>query len=155
MSEELHPYSLDVALVEQLSNLSSVQQLAERPVRRAPAANRPKPETILQVQRRLLPAQVLELVSRYVAGESVRHVAAAYGIHQTTVASQLERQGVQRRPNIRKLSDAEVSQAAQLYRAGASLEHLGTRFSVSPETVRKELRAAAVPRRPAGRPRRN
>jgi hypothetical protein len=148
-------WSDEVALVEQLSNLSSVQELAERPVRQAPAVNRPKPETILQVQRRLLPAEILELVSRYGARESVRGLAAAYGVHPTTVASHLERHGVQRRPNIRNLSDDEVNEAARLYGVGASLEHLGSRFSISAETVRKELRAAGVQRRPAGRPRRS
>jgi transposase-like protein len=155
MSEELHPYSLDVALVEQLSNLFSVQVLADGPVKRMPAATRAKPETILQVQRRLPPPEILELVSRYEAGESVRGLAEAYGIHQTTVASHLERHRVARRPNVRKLSDAEVGEATQLYGSGASLDELGGRFGVSAETLRKELRAAGVPRRPPGRPRRS
>jgi DNA-binding CsgD family transcriptional regulator len=107
------------------------------------------------VQRRLDEAQILELVRRYVAGESVRELAAGFRIHRTTVLEHLTKWGVERRPNRRKLSDTEVAQAARIYAGGVSLEELGEQLGVSAETVRKELRQASVTRRPAGRPRRS
>jgi DNA-binding CsgD family transcriptional regulator len=104
------------------------------------------------MQRRLDEAQILELIRRYVAGESVRDLAAGFRIHRTTVLEHLAKRDIERRPNRRKLTDAEVAEVARMYEAGSSLEDLGEQFGVSAETVRKELRQAGVTRRPSGRP---
>jgi len=56
-------------------------------------------------QVRLDEKQVLSLVGEYVAGSSVRELVKQWGVHRTTVISHLERAGVERRPNMRKMTD--------------------------------------------------
>lgn len=51
----------------------------------------------------------------------------------------LERNGVERRPHIRKLTDEQVAEAAELYRAGWSRSRISEHYSVSSETIRKKL----------------
>jgi DNA-binding CsgD family transcriptional regulator len=145
-----------VVLLEQLSNPSEF--LRPRRNRGLDQGKRQAPRPAgqrLQVQRRLDEHQILELVRRYVAGESVRELAGGFGIHRTTVLEHLAKRDVERRPNRRKLTDAQVAEAARIYKGGGSLEDLGQQFGVSAETVRKELRQAGVTRRPVGRPRRS
>jgi hypothetical protein len=61
-----------------------------------------------QEQRRLAADQIDEVVARYVDGASIDALAREYGINRTTVISHLERNGVERRRNPRKMTDAMV-----------------------------------------------
>lgn len=139
-----------VVLLEQLSN----PLVKSRQVRFGPSdqGRRAQPRQ-LQVQRRLDEAAVLELVRRYVAGESVVMLARAFGLHRTTVLEHLERRGVPRRQVTAKLSPSQVVQAAERYRAGWSVKDLAADFGVGSETMRTTLVAAGVVMRPKGRPR--
>jgi hypothetical protein len=103
---------------------------------------------IKQRQIRLDAERILELVKAYEGGASVRTLTAQYGIHRTTVMAHLERHGVTRRPNRRKLTDRMVAEATQLYNEGWSTVQLGRRFHVDDETVRRALRRVGVVLRP-------
>jgi transposase-like protein len=111
------------------------------------------PVRTLQRQRRLGEAEVLELVQRYVAGETVVMLARAFGLHRTTVLEHLELRGVPRRQVTAKLSPSQVDKAAELYRAGSSLKVLAADFDVAAETMRRTMVLAGVSMRPKGRPR--
>lgn len=78
-----------------------------------PTVHRPR-----QQQRRLGPDQVDEVVARYMDGESIDALARDYGINRTTVISHLERNGIERRRNPRKMTDIKVQAAAERYTTG-------------------------------------
>jgi hypothetical protein len=92
-------------------------------------------------------------VADYQGGRSVRQLVRTYAINRTTVLDHLERRGVARRRNVRKLTDDDVQRAAHMYRSGASLIEVGERFAVDASTLGRELDRAGVRRRPPGRPR--
>jgi len=104
------------------------------------------------IQRRLTTDQVAGLGGAYLAGSTVRQLAARFGINRTTVLEHLERLGIPRRANQRKLTDEQVTEARRRYEEGQSLAALGVRFGVHAETVRRELHRAGVAIRLAGRP---
>lgn len=144
-----------VVLLEQLGNLTGPRQpgrsdTSYRTERSSELPSTPPPH---RKQRRLTPLQVGQLADGYRAGESVGTLAAAFGVHRTTVLGHLEKHGVAQRPNTRKLTDEAVAVLAESYLAGKSMEGLGERFGVSTETIRKELRGAGIERRAPGRPR--
>lgn len=99
---------------------------------------------VTQVQHRLETQEILELVQAYVAGSTVKQLTARFRLDRTTVLAHLDRQGITRRPNGRKLSDEEVAEAARLYRDGWSLRRLGQHLGVDDETVRQRLLKAGV-----------
>ena len=88
-----------------------------------------------QVQRRLGQAEIAELVDDYRGGATVPMLASRFQIHRTTVLDQLERQGIERRPWVRKLSDTDVVEAARFYAEGESLDAVGVRFNVNARTI--------------------
>ena len=104
--------------------------------------------SVLQVQRRLNPDELDELVTAYQAGATVRTLADQFRVHRTTVVRHLEMAGVPRRANTRKLTDEQIAKAAELYEAGWSTARIGERFKVDPETVRHWLGRAGVKIRP-------
>ena len=55
------------------------------------------PRTPKQVHRRLQPAEVDEVVDRYLAGATLKELGKQYQVHRTTVSELLEQRGVQRR----------------------------------------------------------
>ncbi len=95
----------------------------------------------------------MQLVADYLDGQSVRQLAVSWRIHRTTVLDHLERHGVPRRANVRKMTDQQVEEAAQLYGAGNSLIVLGRTYGVDAGTVGRELSQVGVNLRPSGRPR--
>jgi len=104
---------------------------------------------VKQVQRRLTPDEVVDLVRRYQAGETAELLAAAFQIHRTTVTAHLQRNGIQRRGGGRRvLAASDVQVAAELYEAGQSLASIGRQFDVHHTTVANELRQAGVEIRP-------
>ena len=95
-------------------------------------------------QRRLSMSQVDDLVASYRSGRSLRELSTEFHVHRGTVTAHLERRGVLRRSNLRKLTDENVAKASLRYEAGQSLVVVGKAFGVSAETVRKELRRAGL-----------
>lgn len=105
-----------------------------------------------QSQRRLKPTQVDELVAMYASGSSVVVVAECFGINRETAMLHLDRRGVGRRVNVRKLDDETVRAAAERYRAGDRMDALCRDFGVNSTTLRSELAKAGVALRKPGRP---
>ena len=95
-----------------------------------------------QVQVRLSQAEIDELCCDYRTGLAVVQLVRKYAVHRTTVMEHLERQGVNRRQNVRKLTDADVRRAARMYKAGSSIIRTAAEFGVSERTMRRELAEA-------------
>lgn len=87
-------------------------------------------------------------MARYVDGESIDGLAREYGINRTTVIAHLERKGVERRRNPRKMTDAKVRAAAERYNTGLSLASVAAEFGVCEHTLRREFECAGVSTRP-------
>jgi transposase len=97
-----------------------------------------------QKQRRLEEQEILRLVAGYLSGQSVPQLVESWGVHRTTVLAHLERRGVPRRRNTRKLTDDQVSEAARRYRQGDSLDTVAAHFGVSQRTIGRELKTFGV-----------
>ena len=93
----------------------------------------------------MLEDEVVRLLQDYVAGQSVGQLTKRYQLHRTTVLEHLERGGLQRRPNVRKLTDAQVQCAAKLYASGSSLVSVAEHFGVNARTISREFEEAGVP----------
>jgi DNA-binding CsgD family transcriptional regulator len=89
----------------------------------------------------------VELAAAYESGATTRELAARFSIHRNTVATHLERVGVQTRAR-RRLSPSEVDLAAQLYEEGWSAARLAKKLGVSDHTIRAALRKTGVRIRP-------
>lgn len=100
------------------------------------------------VQRRLPEATIDELVSAYRNGSSIDSLAAQLGVNRTTIIHHLDRNGVERRKAVRKMTDRSVQHAATHYRNGESLKKVAARFDVDARTLAREFRRAGIPVRP-------
>ncbi len=105
--------------------------------RSVPLSSTPK-----QMQRRLGPEEIDELVAAFQAGATLREVAAQFGVHRTTVSKQLERRGVRRRQ--RSLDSSELAEALRLYRTGLSTIAIGQQLGFDGGTIWQALRRAGV-----------
>ena len=95
-----------------------------------------------QVQRRLRPTAIKDLVARYQAGDTVYQLATQFAIHRTTVSSLLERRRVPRRNG--PLSPAQIDRAKELYVTGQSLANVARQIGCQANTVRLALVKAGV-----------
>jgi len=100
------------------------------------------PSAQRQHQRRLIPAEIAQLVAEYQNGHDMQVLARTWGLHRTTVAAHLQRAGVVLRRQ--GLSPAQTTQAIALYIEGWSCQRLGERFGCSAETVRQDLMRQGV-----------
>ena len=101
-----------------------------------------------QTQVRLSDDEIDAMVGDYESGQPVRQLVRTYAIHRTTVLDHLERRGVVRRQNVRKMTDDSVLRAAHMYANGVSLVNVGEAFDVNAATIRREFVAAGVGIRP-------
>jgi DNA-directed RNA polymerase specialized sigma24 family protein len=83
-------------------------------------------------------------VTQYLAGKTVRDLAAQFGIHRSTVGKYLHAQGVDTTPPA--LHPDDVPKALELYRAGWTFKQIADKFGVSQTAVRDRLHQAGVPR---------
>jgi transposase-like protein len=104
-----------------------------------------------QVQRRLPPEEIEELVASYLAGATALALASKHSIHRTTVLALLERHRVSRRGRV--LTSEHVERAVSLYASGRSCASIGKELQVNPETIRQALLKAGLAMRRPGRPR--
>ncbi len=125
-----------------------VKALLDRSPSDTGSRQRRKRPRVVVTQRRLTELEILDLVAMYEDGASVPDVVTRFGIHRTTVLRTLERHGVPRRPEIRKLGDDQRAEAAELYASGLSTVKVGAIFSVDAETIRKAFIRAGVQLRP-------
>ena len=108
------------------------------------------PDGSRQIQRRLPPEEIAELVACYLAGETALALAGKHSIHRTTVLAILERHRVSRRGRV--LTPVCIERAVSSYASGLSCASIGREFQVNPETVRQALLKAGVAMRRPGRP---
>ncbi len=104
---------------------------------------RVQPDGSRQVQRRLPPEEIDELVACYLAGATALALAGKHSIHRTTVLALLERHRVSRRGRV--LTPDHIERAVSLYALGLSCASIGKELQVNPETVRQALLKASVP----------
>lgn len=105
----------------------------------------------IPVQVRLDEGEVEAVVEKYRAGRTLTQLATEFGVNQRTIATHLERCGVPRRVNLRKMTADDVVEAARRYRTGDSLAIVGAKFGVTASTLRRELLRAGVETRPRRR----
>jgi DNA-directed RNA polymerase specialized sigma24 family protein len=96
-----------------------------------------------QAQRRLTAEQVQQLVAAYEGGDSIKELAARWGLHRTTVATQLRLAGVQIRRR-QGLPDTLLDEAIRRYNDGWSCQRLADRYGCNATTVWKVLQQAGV-----------
>jgi hypothetical protein len=109
-----------------------------------------RPAGSKQVQRRLPPEEVEELIASHRAGATALVLAGKHSIHRTTVLALLERHGVSRRGRVATATHLE--RAAALYASGRSCASIARELQVSPETIRQALLRIGVAMRRPGRP---
>jgi len=108
------------------------------------------PDGSRQIQRRLPPEEIEELVAGYLAGATALTLAGKHSIHRTTVLALLERHQVSRRGRV--LAPDHIERAVSSYASGRSCASIGKELQVNPETVRQTLLKAGVAMRKPGRP---
>lgn len=89
----------------------------------------------------------------YLDGSTLEALATAFEINRETAMLHLERRGVRRRVNPRKLRDDDVANLRRRYEQGEAVTVLCEAFAINATTMRRELQAAGVTLRPPGRPR--
>ena len=99
-------------------------------------------------QRRLPERDVDELADAYLRGSTLDELASRFAVHRTTVMRHLDRRGVARRRNVRKMTDRAVKLAAARYQGGLSLQGVAADFDVDASTLAREFRRAGIPVRP-------
>jgi hypothetical protein len=114
-------------------------------------SRRVPPDGSRQVQRRLPPEEVEELVAAYLGGATALALAGKHSIHRTTVLALLERHQVSRRGRV--LTPDHIKRAISSYASGGSCASIGRELRVNPETVRQALLKSGVAMRKPGRPR--
>jgi hypothetical protein len=92
----------------------------------------------------LTDADVDRLVTGYQAGRSLPDLADDFGVHRRTVAARLERRGIHRRANPRKMNEDDITDASHRYLAGDSLATVGRAAGVNATTVRRVLVRAGI-----------
>jgi len=112
---------------------------------------RVSPDGPRQLQRRLPPEEIEELIAAYTAGATALALAAEHSIHRTTVLALLERHHVSRRGRV--LTPDHVERAVSQYASGRSCASIGKELQVNPETIRQALLKAGLAMRRPGRPR--
>ena len=104
------------------------------------------PGPLRQIQRRLKPDEIDQLLSAYLAGDLVADIAARFGVSRTTVHDHVGHRGLRRRRD--GWTDQQLRAASGLYAQGASLVAVGHRFGVDASTVRNRFRRSGIPIRP-------
>jgi hypothetical protein len=80
-------------------------------------------------------------------------LAAAFGVHYTTILEALKRSGVPRRKCEPILDDIAAQAVGQLYESGLSMTAITEELRVSTPTIRRALDGAGIPPPSVGRPR--
>jgi DNA invertase Pin-like site-specific DNA recombinase len=90
----------------------------------------------------------INVLERYLAGETANALADAFDVNRATVFAILQRAGIKSR--YRVLSDDDVASATTMYESGQSLASIAKHFGVADRTVLNAFRRVGVPTRPRG-----
>jgi len=93
----------------------------------------------LRESRAKLRPDIERLIAVYEEGNSLAQLVACFKVHNATVLTHLERNGVPRGPTDPKRSDEDVVDAVDLYRDELSLPAIEHRLRVDPCTVGKAV----------------
>jgi transposase-like protein len=104
--------------------------------------------SLKQKQIRLADSDQIEVLERYLAGETAKALASTYGVNRTTIFAILQRAGIKSR--YRLLTDHDVTAAITMYESGQSLGSIARHFDVNDGTVLNAFRRAGVPTRARG-----
>jgi hypothetical protein len=95
-----------------------------------------------QVQHRLPPDKIAQLVAEYQAGTGTKALARNYHLSRYTVNQHIKRAGV---PFHRRgLTKEQSTEAERLYLAGWSLHHLANRYGLADKTIWRNLKQRGV-----------
>jgi DNA invertase Pin-like site-specific DNA recombinase len=127
-------------------NVSRLHRILSGQGRDRPS-HRPVP-SLKQNQTRLADSDQIDVLERYLAGETANALADAFDVNRATVFAILQRAGIKTR--YRVLTDYDVSAATMMYEAGQSLASIAKHFGVADRTVLNAFRRAGVPTRARG-----
>lgn len=96
---------------------------------------------------RAAPDEIARLVEARKSGALIDDLAAAFGMHRSTVMSHLRNAGLVRR---NAWTDAQLLRAVTMYEAGSSLTEVATTLGCGASTAGRRLAAAGVALRPRG-----
>ena len=97
---------------------------------------------ISQRQRRLIAAQMIEMVQRYEEGATVYELATEFGCHRTTVSTRLKKARVSLR--LQSPTSEVIDLMANLYTSGLSSMEIGERLGYCANTVRNGLQRQGI-----------
>lgn len=100
------------------------------------------------LNRRLAPQAIEELVTRYKAGDSTPALARDYGIAKSALLQLLHNERVTLRKQA--ITPRDPKRAARLYESGLSITVIVEQVGYSYSTVRKSLHESGVAMRPRG-----
>lgn len=90
-----------------------------------------------QQQRRLTVAECQHAIESYLAGSSMKQLAAEFKVHRVTIAALLRKHNVP--PRRQGISSGEIETAAGYYRDGWSLTRIANHYGCSATTARAAL----------------
>jgi transposase len=115
---------------------------AEDPVR--DLSDKDPDRRVLQLNHKLTPAELDELVVAYQAGASLRALSRRFQVHEQTVRRQLQQRGVRLRHGAKGVSAEQLAELAVAYESGRSTYELAGELGVSADTVQRLLRQSGV-----------
>jgi Mor family transcriptional regulator len=101
-----------------------------------------KPKLWKTALRHLSKTDVDYIVAKYQTGSSVNELVRDMRIDRTTILHQLEKRGIPRRGNKRKLNDEIARDAKIRHNLGTSYYELAKRYQVSADTIKREIERA-------------
>jgi very-short-patch-repair endonuclease len=122
--------------------------VTDDPVRQVPVRFRME---IPDMATKLSDADAEDFVSRYLAGETLKELQAAFRIGHPRAAAILATRGVRATSNgvrSRKLSAGQVEELIQRYQSGESCAQIAERFGISAAPVGRYLHRAGIQARP-------
>jgi len=136
-----------VDLIGQLSNPSSILCVVDSTQDDVPVPPQLSPGP-RQVQVRLTPGEVDNLVQARKAGESILKLAETFGVGRTTVMRHLRRRGIPTVDEALQWDDTTLAAAIDAYNNGNSLAQIGQQMGIGRSAVRNRLLNAGVTMRP-------
>lgn len=127
------------ALWNKREQIARVVEACLKPMSRPPE---PVPRK-LQHQKRLSNSDIAsQIIAGYLSGETIRALAAQFGVHRTTVAQHVAKAGIHRQE--RRISVEQIERAVSLYGQGHSLVSIGAELGFNAGTIQTHLRRAGV-----------
>lgn len=108
-----------------------------------PSTERQAPKKAIHAGWKLTEAQKIDVVQRYIAGQSLTRLAAAYGVSRPAVAGLLRRRGISIRPQA-KLTEKQRREVVERYARGETSTRIAAHFGVSGVAILDVLHGRGV-----------